>query len=165
MHIVTKCLALALTLLFALPAALPAQDLFTALGGIPTPDIRVTAGDRAVILPVRRQGIIPRTVETVERGLGDWAYGYAADVPYFTFPVDTALTLHKGRTAQRVIRFFDADGELVYRLDNVPSEDLRQRCVNRRRGSYCVVEMSLADVPPVVLDDVAQVDITVRVFR
>ena len=158
-----------LTLLSMLTVvSLGAQDLFTALGGVRTPGIEITTADRGVILRARDQGIIERPV--VEIGTvgvaGAPAYAYAVNVPHFTFVIDTTLTLFPDeRAAQRVIRFFDAAGELVYRIDNAAPEVVRQRCVNRRRDSYCVVEVSLADVSPILLDRVAQVDITARVAR
>ena len=158
-----------LTLFSLLTAAsLGAQDLFTALGGVRTPGIQVTTADRGVVLRARDQGIIERPIVETVPGGGEWApsYAYALSVPHFTFVVDTALTLFPDeRIVQRVVRFFDAAGELVYRIDNAAPEVVRQRCVNRRRDSYCVVEVSLADVPPVLLDDVAQVDITARIPR
>ena len=59
--------------------------------------------------------------------MADYACGhaYAIDVPHFTFVIDTALALHEGRLAQRVVRFFDAGGELVYRIDNAAPEVIR----------------------------------------
>ena len=157
---------LLLPLLTSTVTALSAQDLFTALGGVRTPGIQVTTADRGVILRVRDRGIIERPIVETVPGGGEWApsYAYALTVPHFTFVVDTALTLFPDeRVVQRVVRFFDAAGELVYRIDDAAPEVVRQRCVNRRRGSYCVVEVSLADVPPILLDQVAQVDITARI--
>lgn len=60
------------------------------------------------------------------------------------------------------MRFFDDGGHLVFRIDNFDARTVRQTCVSRRDGSRCVFEIDLTLVPPILLDDVAQVDITVR---
>lgn len=163
MPYVTTLLAVGLLLLADGPAAF-AQARFEALGGLLTPEIRVTVDDRATILRTSRVGIIDRPVVRSDYALySDGGYGFAYQVPHLSFVTDTSIDLALDRRlAQRVLRFFDEDGGLVFRIDNFNRQNVTQQCVKRRGGGHCVVEIDLTLLPPIILDDVAQVDITVR---
>lgn len=146
--------------------SLDAQNLFTTFGGIPTPHIAVTTDDRGIVLRARQQGIVPRPVvrsKTYVDATAGYGYGYAFEAPHFTFVLDTALNLALDkRRAERALRFFDDEGELIFRLNNVDTETISQHYVPRRGGTTCVFEIDLHAVPTILLDDIAQVDITVR---
>lgn len=84
----TTLLATAVLLLSGVVSPATAQTRFEALGGLPTPDIRITVGGRSTVLRTSGVGIVERPVVRADFD-HTGGYGYAYIVPHLTFVTDT----------------------------------------------------------------------------
>lgn len=143
------------------PYLLFGQDLFTALGGVHAPQIRVTTEGGEEDLQATHQGFIRRAKSGWGVGAGD-VYGFGYTSIHFTFASYRRLErLAEKLNLRVIIRFYDINDVEIYR-QNITRDNIYFRCPQPSPSSSCAYEINLKDFILARINDVRRIDIDIN---
>ncbi len=157
-------LCVGLIALILTPALLRAQDLFTALGGVRAPNVRVTMAYGTVDMEATHQGFIRRAVSNSAYEFdhsGGYGYGYGYESIHFTFASFKRMDLLREKRRVAVfLDFYGLDDVWLYRK-RIEREMIQSYCPQPVKDAPCSYEIDLKGVILAMIDNVRRVDVVV----
>ncbi len=158
--LISLCFRTAALAISLAPGLLLGQDLFSALGGVPAPQIRVTTDDGKVNLNATHQGFIRRAAYD-SHATSDSGYGYGYESIHFTFASLKRINmLPEERYTRVLIRFYDANEVELY-SQRLATKLISSYCPQPIKDAPCSYQVNMESLLLSLVNEVRRIDVIV----